>query len=593
MSSASGISAETVLGAFTDRGDSAEPLTAGEVADITGGNREIVGERLRSLVERGSLESKQVGGSMQVWWRPSSAGGQPVDQILEAVPVGVVVIDASGGISYANERAEETLGLARSEITDRTYDQPEWQISYGDGTPVPTENHPVTSVLETGETVYEFEHWIELSDGTRRWLSSNAAPAMTDGEVDSVVVGIEDATHVKEREQRLKRLTRLNDVVRATHRAVARAETREQVAETVCDTLLNFEEYRVSTVGEFTASMAEFEVWSRAGPGKGTFEEILCGESGPSRSEGIGAKAARTGELQVCQDIGELPGEDRQDVPTTHGIQSCASIPLVRQDSVYGVIGVFADCAGAFDEQGQRVLSELGEVVADALYAIERKEVLDPVTELTFRTDRFVQKLLGDDPRGDFSLDATVSLSDDKQIRYWTTTGVSAERFADTASEIPGVLDVELVSSKGGTVRFEVVVSEESLGSNFQRFGGTMESVVVEDGSFVFSAQFDRAVDTGAVLEMVRERYPDAELVSQRRVLTETYYKQIFDSTLTERQQTVLQVAYFSGYFDSPRERTGGELADRLGITRQTFHTHLRKAQAQVFRQLLERDTDV
>jgi len=33
------------------------------------------------------------------------------------------------------ERAEEMLGLERSEITSRTYKQPEWNIYYDDGTP--------------------------------------------------------------------------------------------------------------------------------------------------------------------------------------------------------------------------------------------------------------------------------------------------------------------------------------------------------------------------------------------------------------------------------------------------------------------------
>ena len=166
MSSASGIDAETVLRAFTDRGDSAEPLTAGEVADITGGDREILGERLRSLVERGSLESKRVGGSTQVWWRPSSAGGQPVDQILEAIPVGVVVIDASGDISYANERAEETLGLARSEVTNAIVhnDSPSPEVEI---TVTRADGAVRVEIADTGPRIAEMERSILVDDEER------------------------------------------------------------------------------------------------------------------------------------------------------------------------------------------------------------------------------------------------------------------------------------------------------------------------------------------------------------------------------------------------------------------------------------------
>jgi len=52
-----------------------------------------------------------------------------------------VVVEPSGQISLANERAEEMLELERDEITSRTYRQPEWKIYYDD-TPVSEDEHP-------------------------------------------------------------------------------------------------------------------------------------------------------------------------------------------------------------------------------------------------------------------------------------------------------------------------------------------------------------------------------------------------------------------------------------------------------------------
>jgi len=115
-----------------------------------------------------------------------------------------VVVEPSGQISLANERAEEMLELERDEITSRTYRQPEWKIYYDDGTPVSEDEHPVTRVLETKEPDYGFEHWIDLPNGTERWLSSNSAPVLSeDEEVEYVVVGFEDTTRLKEREDKL------------------------------------------------------------------------------------------------------------------------------------------------------------------------------------------------------------------------------------------------------------------------------------------------------------------------------------------------------------------------------------------------------
>jgi len=91
-----------------------------------------------------------------------------IDRIFEASPVSIAVVDPAGNIAFANERAEEILGLERDEITSRTYRQPEWKLYYDDGTPIAVEEHPVTRVLETGVVDYGFEHWIELPDGTER-----------------------------------------------------------------------------------------------------------------------------------------------------------------------------------------------------------------------------------------------------------------------------------------------------------------------------------------------------------------------------------------------------------------------------------------
>jgi PAS domain S-box-containing protein len=587
MASTERIDEADVLGVFGRRDTSVEPLTVGDVVDAVGCDDEAARDRLRSLTEQGRLDSKQIGGHTRVWWQPPSAGGRPgsaasgttrgatrdrVEQILEAGPVSVVVVEPSGTISFANSRAEEVLGLDRGEITDRTYEHSGWEIYHDDGTPVPSDEHPVTHVLETGEPVYGFEHRIRRPDGTERWLSSSSAPVSNgDGEVEYVVVGFEDTTPLKNRERCLERSNRFNTVIRTIQRTVARAGTREEVAKTVCETLLEFDEYHLSVVGELSAS----------------FEEMLETDSGPPLSTEIAATATRTGELQVRQDISDLSEGYWHDVATVHGIRSYAAVPIVHEGSVSGVIGLYADRANAFDEHEQRVLSELGAVVGSALSVIERNETRNPTTELVVRSDRIAASVIGDTAQGEFTLESAVTLSDDRQIRYWTVDGISPDTFADRTIELPGVLDVQLLSRAGDTSRFEVLVDAESLASSFHRLDGELQSVVVEDGSSFLSLEFEKGVDAGRVLELIRETYPDAELVSQRRILTESYYRQVFDATLTDRQQTVLQMAYFSGYFDSPRKQTGDELAERLGITRQTFHVHLRKAQARILRQLL------
>ena len=146
--------------------------------------------------------------------RPADRDGveQLFERVLETSPVGIVVVKPTGAISLANDRAGAILGVDPETITARDHTDPEWRITHDDGTPVADADHPVTRVLETGEPVFGFEHRIERSDGTERWLSSNSAPIRdADGRVERVVVGFEDMTQLKRREQQQRTLVETED----------------------------------------------------------------------------------------------------------------------------------------------------------------------------------------------------------------------------------------------------------------------------------------------------------------------------------------------------------------------------------------------
>ncbi len=95
--------------------------------------------------------------------------------ILDVSPAGLTFVNTEGEIVYANRRAEEILGLDRDEITSRRYDDPKWQITRADGSPVAAEELPFERAAR-GEAVHRFEHAIRWPDGTCKLLSIDSAP---------------------------------------------------------------------------------------------------------------------------------------------------------------------------------------------------------------------------------------------------------------------------------------------------------------------------------------------------------------------------------------------------------------------------------
>jgi two-component system CheB/CheR fusion protein len=116
-------------------------------------------------------------------------------RILQSNPTAITMVDAEGHIVFANERAEELLGLERSALTDMTYDDPQFRITDTEGTPIPSEELPFQQIRRTGESVTDYVHRIEGPDGRIRSLQINGSPIYTaDGAVDGAVFNLRELT---------------------------------------------------------------------------------------------------------------------------------------------------------------------------------------------------------------------------------------------------------------------------------------------------------------------------------------------------------------------------------------------------------------
>jgi len=123
---------------------------------------------------------------------------------METSPAGITVVDAGGNLQFANPRAEQILGLNKSDLLSRTYDDPAWKITCAEGKPFPGEELPFNLVKRTMQPVYGMEHAIEWPDGQRVLLSINAAPLVDKhGNFDGMAVALEDITERRKAEAEL------------------------------------------------------------------------------------------------------------------------------------------------------------------------------------------------------------------------------------------------------------------------------------------------------------------------------------------------------------------------------------------------------
>jgi PAS domain S-box-containing protein len=132
-----------------------------------------------------------------------------LNRILQTSPVAITFLDNEGRLVEASSRAEEVLGLNEKDLTDRTYNDPEWRIRGPDGEPMPEEQLPFRRVMETGEAVFDIEHLIEWPGGTQRLLSVSGAPLRSpNGDLEGAVFHVADITERREATKKLQKAKR-------------------------------------------------------------------------------------------------------------------------------------------------------------------------------------------------------------------------------------------------------------------------------------------------------------------------------------------------------------------------------------------------
>lgn len=126
-------------------------------------------------------------------------------QLLEISPVAITLVDRKGYISMANARAEEVLGLKRSNIYSRRYNDPQWHITDFEGNEYPEEQLPFQMVQKKAGPVFSVEHAIVWPDGKKVLLSINAAPVYdSEGNFTGMISAKEDITERKKAEQQVQ-----------------------------------------------------------------------------------------------------------------------------------------------------------------------------------------------------------------------------------------------------------------------------------------------------------------------------------------------------------------------------------------------------
>ncbi|QLD87029.1 PAS domain S-box protein [Natronomonas halophila] len=399
----------------------------------------------------------------------------------------------------------------------------------------------------------------------------------------------------KRHTEQLAALNELNGVVRGVSDAVIDQSTREEIEEITCQRLAESDSYQFAWLGEPNTKTQRIEPRAEVGA-EGYLDDIeFSVDPDAPESDGPTAAALRSGDIETVRNVQSDPDyEPWQAAAEERGFRAAAAVPVVHEETTYGVLNVYTERNDAFEREERVVLEHLGELVGHAIAAVERKRALmtDEIVELEFAASNVFARRNEDLPEGTVSFDRSIPTGDGQYLVYATADGDVVDSLETVADAIPLAESITTIETTGeGT--YQLHLSEPPVISTIASLGGAVERAVMEDGDFRMTVHVPSGTDVRQVIDTVQEALPQAEPLARRQVphadsSAGSGVNTDLDIDLTERQRAAVEAAYFAGFFEWPRDSSGEEVAESLDITSPTFHQHVRAAENKVFSALFD-----
>lgn len=394
---------------------------------------------------------------------------------------------------------------------------------------------------------------------------------------------------------RLERLHDLNDEIRTILQKLVNARSHEPIVKQVCTSLASLDRFDYVWIGEPDLETSELTVGARAGTPERFLESLPLDLSGESTHPPARATRERTTVLE-SNVAATAAGERWREVTLLNGFQSVVSVPITHGDVLYGVLSVYCSHADQLDARTTAVLSELGELIGYALNAVDQRNALfgenpiDLVIDTTDEDDVLVN--VASELSATFEIKNILLQSEEHYLVHLVIDGSERDWIQSIAKQLPAIEDVRPISDSDPAL-YELKLIGGCLATKAADLGAHLHVIDVSEDHYRLRVSLPNSYDERTFIDRLQTDYPDIQVVRQRSEDSRTSgsWRWLLTEALTERQQDILAMAYYSGYFDQPRDRTGADIATSLDISQPAFSTQLRAAQANLLQLLFETET--
>ena len=417
---------------------------------------------------------------------------------------------------------------------------------------------------------------------------------------------LERAVTVQRQHGALERLESAADRCRQLHafeRTLLASDSREELEQQLCETLVSLEfgdtlgSIDLAWVGDVATGSERITPSAWAGRNGEFLESVSIPMDSDVEPAHPTVTAAETLEPAVVADLESGPIDQAwRRRALEDGYRSVLSVPLVTEAFCYGTLTLYADQPSTFDDDIQQLCTHLAAVASATIASIERKRALlaDRVTELevVLRDDTETLSTIAHRLQRRLDVQAVVPRSSGGSTVFCTIPDGQEDAIDTAVASVAAVDSVRFIGDRVDSSLVELVLEESSVAETLADHGGVLQSVTPVDDRTRLVIALSSTVDVRSFVQMLERTHPGTELLARRERDRSDQPARAFDaelrSRLSERQFRTLETAYYGGFFDWPRESTGEEIADSLGVSQPTFSRHLRLAQQKLFELLFD-----
>jgi len=186
---------------------------------------------------------------------------------------------------------------------------------------------------------------------------------------------VRNAVEQSRTERRVVDLERVRALVGNVNQGLVRASSVDDIETTVCELFSESDPYVTACIAGVDTETMQIEPRTWAGADQEYFErfEMSVSDDTPGR-QAPGGRAYHDREVAVSQDIrNDSQYEQWREMALEQGFEALAVVPLEYEDTLYGLLAIFASSTYAFDEAETEILTELGDDIGHALNAHETR----------------------------------------------------------------------------------------------------------------------------------------------------------------------------------------------------------------------------